>query len=405
MKRFLAGAIAFLATTGSLVTGAQAIVSPVNPPGAAGAPYAVAVLANLDAGVFDPQPFCSGALIAPDLVLTAAHCAADLDSANLHVGAGSENIFENVLHPVVDLVVHPGYNPSEEPSLNPLANDIALLRLGTPVNGIEPIRLAPAKDAALRGPRSNLRVFGWGIGADGTGNDWLGRAPQTDITNSSQSPYADLDTAKQLLVRGRKGALPCIGDSGGPLVGNRPGKKVLFLIGLVSYGSEECNPRMPVVYTRIAGQRGWITEATQLLRNRTPLSRLTYRGADRSWAAPEGMRVLTGELVSSRERISVTLTEPDLGAAREPLLHVRVPSNGLVVRDGKPSGALRHGACTVEHGTERSGGTRTWWVHMSPACLGLDTKAPGEIGRDVLAELVRDGQVLDEIHFTRVRLP
>jgi secreted trypsin-like serine protease len=266
VKRLLGSIIASLVIAGALSTDAQAIVSPVNPPGGAGAPYAVSVLANLDSDISEPQPFCSGALIAPDLVLTAAHCAAEFDSANLYVGAGSENLYKNILHPVVDLVIHPGYDSSQEPSFNPLANDIALLRLGTPVKGIAPIRLAPIKDAPLRGPRSNLRVFGWGIDASGASSGWLGRAPQTDITNTSASPYADLDTEKQLLVRARRGALPCVGDSGGPLVGNRPGKKVLFLLGLVSYGSEECDPRMPVVYTRIAGQRAWIAEATRTLR-------------------------------------------------------------------------------------------------------------------------------------------
>lgn len=262
--------------------GASAIVSPVNEPGKANAPYAVVVLANLDAGVYDPQPFCSGALIAPDLVLTAAHCAYDFESASLFVGAGSENLRNVRLHPVADMVLHPEYNPPAGPSLNPLANDIALLRLATPVKGASVVRLAPSKDGPLRGPRSNLRAYGWGIGADGTASGWLGRAAQADITASTPSPYAELDTARQLLARSRRGSIPCVGDSGGPLVGNRPGKKTPVLVGLVSYGSEECEPRMPIVYTRIAGQRAWIERATQTLRGRTPKT----RAADRSGWSP-----------------------------------------------------------------------------------------------------------------------
>jgi hypothetical protein len=382
------------------IGGASAIVDPNNEPGAAGAPYAVSVLANVDAGVFDPQIYCSGALIAPDLVLTAAHCATGLDPAAFHVGAGSEDIREMTLHPVVDLIVHPAFDPDEGRSLNPLGDDLALLLLASPVKGVTPIRLAPVKDGPLRGPRSNLRSYGWGVDRAGAPSGWLGRAAQVDITSTRESPYAPLNIAKQILARSRRGALPCIGDSGGPLVGNRPGKKVPYLVGLTSYGSEDCDVTMPIVYTRIAGYRPWIAAASKALRERAPLRRLTYLATDRAWSPPEGTPVLTGELVSSRNSVAVTLTAPDLGAVHEPRLLVRVPSSGLAVRDGEPLGTLRAGACIVEHGDDRSEGFRTWWMRVSPACLGLDGR-----GRDVLAELVRDGHVLDEIHFTRVLLP
>jgi hypothetical protein len=377
----------------------EAIAFPVNEPGAANAPYAVALLVNLDAGVFDPQLFCSGALIAPDLVLTAAHCAVDFDSANLHIGTGSENIHEVSLHPVVGMLVHPGYVPAETSGFNPLANDIALLRLGVPVTDVAAIRLAPAKDAPVRGARSNLRTLGWGVGAGGTHRGWLGRSPQRDITFIAQSPYADLDTDTQLLARGRRGSVPCVGDSGGPLVGNRPGKTVPFLVGLVSYGSETCDPRMPVVYTRVAGQRSWIEEATRALRSRTATNKLTYRSNDRSRKGPEGTRVLTGELGAGQDQLTVVLSDADLGAHEEPDLIVRVA-------DGPDSGdahvpVRRHaGPCRTGYGREHVDGTRRWWMNLDPSCLGLRGRAT-----DVISEIVRDGLVLDEIHFTRVRIP
>lgn len=377
---------------------APSIVSPVNEPGGANAPYAVVIMANPDAGVYDPQPFCSGALIAPDLVLTAGHCAHDFNGADLYVGAGSEHLRETALHPVVDLLVHPWYNPTDGPGRDPLANDIALLRLANPVPGVKPVRLAPVDDSRLRGPGSNLRVHGWGIGSDGETSGWLGRAPQRDVTATTPSPYAELDTRRQLLTRARRGSVPCVGDSGGPLVGNRPGTATAVLVGLVSYGSEGCDPRMPVVYTRIAGQRAWIGDAVRTLRGRTSKVRLSYRSSDRSWDAPDGTRVLVGELVVTRERVRVVLSAPDLGETLESRLVVRVPSSGAIVRSGDPDAV--GGACRAEQGTSRGAGGHSWWVGVAPSCLGLSGA-----GADVIAELVRDGTVLDEVHFVRVRVP
>lgn len=240
----------------------------MNEPGAANAPYAVGVLVNPDPATYLPELFCSGALIAPDLVLTAGHCAAGFEAASLSVAVGSEHILDAVAYPVVGVLVHPGYEPGEGFVLNPLANDIALLRLGEPVTGVAPIKLAPVNDAPVRGQRSQLRVFGWGIDETGTSSGWLGRAPKVDVTNKRSSPYAGLDKNLQLLARPKGRSNPCVGDSGGPLVGNRPGKNVPFLVGLVSYGSDVCGTTMPVVYTRIAGYRPWIAEAIRTLRNR-----------------------------------------------------------------------------------------------------------------------------------------
>jgi len=390
----------FLAVVPGAVPPAKAVVDPDNRPGKARAPYAVIVLANPDAGVYEPSLYCTGALVAPDVVLTAGHCASGLDSSQLYVGAGSENVRDAAVYPVKNLVVHPRFNPDADSWLDPLAHDIAVLLLATPVTGVRPIRLAPGRDAPLRGPRSNLRAYGWGIDATGESTGWLGRSALEDLTGIVASPYP-LDETSQILTGSRSGALPCVGDSGGPLVGNRPGKKVPFLVGLVSFGSQECRPGMPVVHTRIAAYRPWIDQAVSALR--TDGGTLRYRSVDRSWNAPEGTGVLTGELVSTRTHLHVTLTAPDIGQTTTAALRLRVPSTGMVLDPTDDTG--RHGTCPLERDAGRRDGALTWGMRVPVTCLGIPA-APGTVLREVLAELVRDdGAVLEEIHFTRVLVP
>lgn len=50
------------------------------------------------------------------------------------------------------------------------------------------------------------------------------------------------------------------GDSGGPLQCSQDGQ--YKLIGIVSWGSSNCHPSAPTVFTRISAYRDWITSVT-----------------------------------------------------------------------------------------------------------------------------------------------
>ncbi|MGH0182746.1 UNVERIFIED_CONTAM: hypothetical protein FKN15_010381 [Acipenser sinensis] len=47
-----------------------------------------------------------------------------------------------------------------------------------------------------------------------------------------------------------------LGDSGGPLVCERSG--TWDLVGIVSWGSQDCNVQAPAVYARVSALRSWI---------------------------------------------------------------------------------------------------------------------------------------------------
>jgi protease YdgD len=94
--------------------------------------------------------FCTGALIAPDIVLTAAHClfhkdsGAPIEANTIEFLAGLRNGRASAHRPVERIVLHPDYDFANPVGTARVRHDVALLKLALPIRdgSITPFAIA-----------------------------------------------------------------------------------------------------------------------------------------------------------------------------------------------------------------------------------------------------------------------
>ncbi len=211
--------------------------------------------------------FCSGTLIAPDLVITAAHCVADLsqelgiDKAtylkNVQVGFGSA-IVKSLKDTRVKFVglkslqVHPEYavGSVENAETTPM-KDVALLKLARVApRGFSPALLPTDQQVLKAGDRVTLAGFGLTNGVMGVRAKSLNKV---DVT--IHNPEL---TATQFSYVTVGGQTACSGDSGGPAyIRDSQGK--LVVVGVTSWGDNQCVEMG--AYSSVSKFKNWIAAA------------------------------------------------------------------------------------------------------------------------------------------------
>jgi secreted trypsin-like serine protease len=185
-------------------------------------------------------------VIAPRVVMTAAHCVPDGNAAGLSVSVGSTDYTEGTRIAVTDVDVHPSYATDA-------SADVAVLHLAADAP-VAPIPLAGADDDALEAPGSPAVVAGWG-----SQTPFVGQVPalDTQLYEVELEVVADDDPScgtsepdNQVCASGFLED-SCQGDSGGPLFAETANGEVQ--IGVVSSGFGCAVPGFAGYYTEVNG--------------------------------------------------------------------------------------------------------------------------------------------------------
>jgi hypothetical protein len=198
----------------------------------------------LNRGV-DRAGFCTGVVIGPRAVLTAAHCIVAIDDMRVYFRDQSG---EPVLREIAAAAVHPLYRANAA-AQRIVSIDLALIETRSPLEArFSPASLDETGAAAIGEP---LRIFGYGVAREGDGKSagvlrgarLAARAPLSSILLWADDPE-------------HQGAGACTGDSGGPIVGE--GGKVIAITAWSAGAHVGSRCGALTQGALVAPQAGWI---------------------------------------------------------------------------------------------------------------------------------------------------
>lgn len=215
------------------------------------------------------RQFCGGSLVAPKVVVTAAHCFFDNDAGaysppqtfgvpeyeviggrSTLSGAGGQTIDVEDYYVFVNNDGSYAYDPDTSEW------DVVFLELAAPMTQ-QPIKLAGSDETAMWDPKSPVWATGWGTTSSGGQKSDVLRevllSTLGDQVCGDPNSYGGDYMPSVMLCAGWAlgGADACQGDSGGPLVAPMAGGG-FRLVGVTSWGIGCALYGYPGIYARVA---------------------------------------------------------------------------------------------------------------------------------------------------------
>jgi secreted trypsin-like serine protease len=201
--------------------------------------------------------FCTGALIAPKLVLTAAHCVQPGAVYKIvEVGAAEQPQLKDV----ITVSIHPAFNMQAILAHRATA-DVALLQLEAPPRARNPATLGVPQVPIVVGSRFTIAGIGVTIRGEGRSGGTIRVAA---LVATGQPGTLQIRLVDPVAQGTRDGLGACTGDSGGPVF--EDGQAGPAIIGVISWstgpnGSAGCGGLTGV--TPLTLYRDWILQTAR----------------------------------------------------------------------------------------------------------------------------------------------
>lgn len=220
-------------------------------------PWMVFVTTSTTAGI----QACGGTAIAPNVILTAAHCIVD-EAINTYVSPGQIGVSFGVADPwgalrsgtltrsqVLEYTAPATYGSFASGGG---INDVALLRVGDAAPAT--IGLVPSSRTDLLSAPRAAAVVGWGQTQANEDDSVPSSLQIADFTiqrwTSCKQHLPNYSATVMLCAWGNSTAAVCHGDSGGPLL-VQGGVQTFYVAGVASW-AQPCEPTAPGVFANVA---------------------------------------------------------------------------------------------------------------------------------------------------------